>query len=523
MKKYRIGLFCLIIGHFFLFFFLGLFRHWGYLTSINDLANFDQAIWGTINGFFLLNTDVFDIAISRLAIHFDPIQLFFIPFYLIKPTVIWLIAGQPLALSLSAWPIFTLANHVYKSEKIGIIWALIFLSNPFLINAAAWDFHPITLAVPFVALTFWSIESKNFKLCIFCTLLILLCKEHLGIMVVGFGILWTVQTLHWRQGAFLVFIGAAHFYLVLHLIMPAFSPTGHHVMVSEGLGQLSRYSWLGTSFGSIAKRVFFQPFQILKIVFFPMGGLAYFFILLLPFLFFPILSPAFIFPGMADLATNMLSSNPMPRSPIAYHSVTLVPIMTVASIYGIKKLTKYQKKFSISELCYFVLVASVLLGYFLAPIPLPGSKNIWKPTSLVAFPDPNLNKIHNIVGNSSSVSVQANIGSHFSQRKEIYRFPNKLNEVDFVILHLQSPTKNIHSYDKEQINKRQFIIGILDNHLQMDRTEFIDCVENLLLEGNFHIAYWNKPWLILKRDVEGLNATNDALKHLNFLKSTWIQ
>ena len=111
--KTMVILIVMIMTHFGLLFTTGLFRHWGFLTSINDLANFDQAIWGTIHGNLLLNTDVFDMLTSRLAIHFDPIQLIFVPFYLFYPNVAWLTASQSLALSITAWPVYILASRSF--------------------------------------------------------------------------------------------------------------------------------------------------------------------------------------------------------------------------------------------------------------------------------------------------------------------------------------------------------------------------------------------------------------------------
>ncbi|MDZ7666360.1 MAG: DUF2079 domain-containing protein [Desulfotignum sp.] len=102
-------------------------------------------------------------------------------------------------------------------------WATIYLVNPFLLNAGAWDFHPISLAVPFVALGLLAVVTKNFKLMGVSVFVILLCKEHLGIMVVGFGVLWWIKTRHWEPGLLLVLIGMVPFYAVLKIIMPALS------------------------------------------------------------------------------------------------------------------------------------------------------------------------------------------------------------------------------------------------------------------------------------------------------------
>ena len=105
MRRYQIYLSVLIIAHFLLFFFTGLFRHWGFLTSINDLGVFDQAIWGTLNGEFLLNTSQLNERINWLSFHFHPILLIFLPFYFVHSSVVWLIAGQAFAISITAWPV----------------------------------------------------------------------------------------------------------------------------------------------------------------------------------------------------------------------------------------------------------------------------------------------------------------------------------------------------------------------------------------------------------------------------------
>lgn len=151
MKRYQVFLFVFILAYFATFFFFGLFKHWGFLTTFVDVAKYDREILNVIQtGSFF----------STYYIHFDPIHLFFVPFYMIHPTVAWLIAAQAIAVSIAAWIIFSLARRIFDSEKIGLIWALLFLINPFLVNAAAWDVDTITFAVPFAALGFLALDSR---------------------------------------------------------------------------------------------------------------------------------------------------------------------------------------------------------------------------------------------------------------------------------------------------------------------------------------------------------------------------
>jgi uncharacterized membrane protein len=509
----------IILIHFSILLFLGLFRHWGYITSINDLAVFDQAVWGILNGECLLNTAQMNEPINWLGFHFHPFLFFFVPLYFLFSSPFWFILAQAFALSAAAWPVFLLAKHQFRSEQTGLIWVIIFLTNPFLLNAAAWDFHPVSLAVPFVCLCLLGIRKEDFILLIISSLFILTVQEHFGLMVVGFAILWSINTRRWIPGIALFLLGVGHFYLVLQVIMPAFSPIGQHVMVSEGLGHLSRYSWLGDSIGDIIQTIIIHPFAVLKIAM--PSGAFYLFFLLLPFLFFPLIGLSFLLPGIADLAANMLSANPMPRSIIGYHSVTLIPIFAVAAMYGVKRASRWVKRYSPSDLSLFVLTASAVMGYSLAPFPLPGAKNVWAPASFLSWPDPRVKEIRTLVGNDGSISVQANIGAHFSQRKEIYRYPNRIDQVAAVVLRLVSPTKNIHNYPEEKKEQRQHLLGMLDSHLQMDRDDFLASVEALLRDKDFGIIYWNNPWLVLKRDADAKEVIPDVMSKLAELKEKW--
>ena len=513
MNKYRTILIVIIIAYFFLFFFFGMFRHWGFLTTFVDLAKYDREILNVIETGRLFST---------YHVHFDPIHLIFVPFYLIYPTVAWIVAAQAMAVSMAAWIIFLLAARIFESERIGLTWALIFLVNPFLLNAAAWDVDTITLAVPFVALGFLALDSRNFKIMLFAVLFILACKQHLGLMIFGFGILWWITNRQWKHGVALMTIGLGYFFLVLQVIMPALSPSGQIVMMSESSGTASRYAWLGNSLVEVIQTIITQPISILETVLISMGGLGYLLLLLIPFLFFPLLGLIYLLPGMADLAANMLSANPMPRSPIAYHSAALIPIFTVAAIYGVKTLSKWQKRFSVKELSVLVLIASALMGYVFAPFPIPGAANVWAPASFVSLPDPRVQEIRSLVGKDASVSVQNNIGAHFSQNKEIYRYPSRIDLVDVVILRLESPTKNIHNYPEERKETRRFIIGMLDNHLQMDREDYLSSVEELLLGEEFGVIYWDNPWLVLKRGDADHENISDIMKKLRELKLKWL-
>ena len=508
--------------HFILSLSISLSYHWGYISSITDLGTFDQAVWGTLHGDFFLNThSIFNVPINYLGIHFRPILLIFLPFYAILPKAEWMILSQSLALSLTALPIYLLAKHVSKSELVAFFWALIYMVNPFIVNISPWVFRPESLAVPFIAISLLSIEKSNFRLLLLSCFIIVLCKEHFGIMIIGFGFLWGLRNRRWKQAILIVSFGAIYSILILGIVMPALSPTGSHIMLSQGLGQVSRYSWLGGSMKEVFQELLFHPITVAKVVFLELGGAKYLLLLMIIFLGFPLAAPEFLLPGLADLAANMLSANPMPRSLFAYHSVTLIPLLITAAIYGVKRLSLWQSRYTMTEIAGLAVILSFVGGYVFAPLPLPGAYNFWAPAHFLSQPDPSVQMIRSLVDDNASVSAQANVGSHFSQRHEIYRFPNMVGQVDAIILRLESPTKNINNLPVELMENRRHNFQMLDNHLQMDRTEYIASIRSLLSDNKYGVLLWDDPWLVLAHGAANHGLKQKIEQKLNRLEKEW--
>jgi uncharacterized membrane protein len=503
-RNWRICLWAVILLHCLLFSIIGISRHWGYMSNVYDLGVFDQVVWNTLHGnFFRTTVNPFAIPINWLGFHFQPILLLFVPLYALSPSVGWFIVAQAAALALTAWPLFLLAKDMFQSEKVAVIWALVYLANPFLLSGGAWDFHPISLAVPFIALGFLAVAKKNIKMLVLSCLLIMACKEHLGLAVAGFGALWFFRHRSWQPAAVITALGLGHLILVLCFIMPQLSPIGKPVMLGAQLGQLSRYSWLGSSLPEIFQTLVTQPLFVWKNLV-AMGGVVYLFLLVMPFAFvFPLFGPAFFLPGLADLAANCLSANPMPRSIWAYHSVSLIPVLTAAAISGVARLSHWQKRFSILELTGLTLATSLVTGYFFLPLPLPGAFNLWAPRNLLNWPDQSVPVVRVAVAGTGGLSVQANVGAHFSQRPNIHVYPDKGAAGAAIILRLASPTTNINGFPKQLAqNSVEQYFNWLDSHLQMDRTEYLASIECLMAKKTYGILLWDDPWLVLSRKTK---------------------
>jgi uncharacterized membrane protein len=502
--------------HFLLIAAVALSRHWTYLTSINDLGIFDQAVWGILNGAPFLNTNnPFGLPINWLGYHFNPILLAVAPFYLLCPAAEWLIVFQAAAISIAAWPLYLIARRVAQSERAAFLWVLVYLLNPFVLNAAVWDFHPVSLAAPLMAVGMLAIEKRQLWLLGVACLFLLLVQEHYGIAVAGFGVLWWLRNKSLVPGLFILSLGVVHVVLVFGVIMPALSPTGGHIMMSGDLGQLSRYGWLGSSPWEIFLSVLSNPFQLAGEIMFDQRGLKYLALLLIPLLATPLAVPEFLLPGLADLVANLLTSNPMPRGLFTYHSISLIPVLVVAGIHGSRCMASKWRFASITGLAKSVCGASVVLAYFTAPLPFPYAQNRWQPAEWAIGPEKALAEVRKWVPPDVSVSAQGNVGAQLSHRYHLYAFPTKVNEADAVVLRLASPTMRV-------VERNPAAIGSLGHHLLMPPADYLAAVQNILDQDVYGVAHWDPPWLVLAKTGDPDPAARQSVRlYLEQMKRAW--
>jgi uncharacterized membrane protein len=247
-----------------------------------------------------------------------------------------------------------------------------------------------------------------------------------------------------------------------------------------------------------------------------MQGWTYLIALALPFMLFSFIEFWLLLPGLADLAVNLLSANPMPRSVYAYHSATLVPIFMVSAMYGLHRCSKFFRKNLILGMTVSCLIVSVLTGYSLSSFyALPGVIESWAPRNVIPNDDPVLLEVKELVG-IRSVSVQANLGAHFSQRMEVYTFPGKIGQADMIILNLESPTTLNQGHDPGAV-------GTLAHHLMMDPQFYLDKVGELLNDKRYGVALWKAPWLVLQKDASGDTDIDKIEQRLQALAGEWQQ
>ena len=303
-------------------------RHALFQSTAFDLGIFDQAIYllsqnqtpfSSLMGIHILG--------DHAAVIYYPLALL----YKIYPDVHWLLLVQAVALSLGAWPSWSLARLAGLNQEESRAIAFIYLLYPVVFNINLFDFHPEVIALPALLAAIWAARLN--KLVWFCTaiLLVLSCKAVLSIIVAAMGLWLLFCEKKQRCGAIGLLLGVAWFLIASQKIIPYFS--GSEV---AGVG---RYSYLGKSVLEIIINLILKPQLVLgKILSF--DTFKYLFVLTLPVIW--LLLPfsrkinlkylTALIPAIPTLIINILSDLPFQRSLAYQYSVPIVPFLILAII-----------------------------------------------------------------------------------------------------------------------------------------------------------------------------------------------
>lgn len=476
-----------------IFFACSSLRHALFQSTAFDLGIFDQAI-------YLLSQNQTPFS-SLMQIHIlgDHAAVIYYPLallYKIYPDVHWLLLVQAVALSLGAWPSWSLARLAGLNQVQSRAIALIYLLYPVVFNINLFDFHPEVIALP--ALLAAILAARLNKLVWFCSaiLLVLSCKAVLSITVAAIGFWLFFCEKKQRFGAIALLLGVAWFLIASQKIIPYFS--GSEV---AGVG---RYSYLGKSVLEIIINLLLKPQLVLgKILSF--DTFKYLFILTLPviWLILPFSRKinlkylTALIPAIPTLIINILSDLPFQRSLAYQYSVPIIPFLILAIIakeQTIKNIEEKLEKPSSSPLKTANLkVKNIQIPQMWLGMQLPKAMVIW---SLIIFLLLGESKDFILYANrldtwqatreaiaqvqpQSSILTDNRLAPHFAHRPTVKLLSQispqtKITEFKYILLNLRHPWP-----DTEKIG------NTLANQLKNDRA--------------FQLTYQKNQVLLFKR------------------------
>lgn len=358
---YKILLSISILSFIIIFSYLSISRYKTLNSYYYDLGIMNQVVYNTSKGRFLemTNQDLKRNA-NRLAIHFDPILAFFAPFYKIYEGPEILLIGQALILGLGAWAVYLIAEKILKKKLISLIFALTYLFYFAVQRAVLFDFHAVTLATTFFLFAIYFQEVKKWFWFFIFILLALLTKEHIGLVVILYGIYLLVIKKEKKIGLLASFLGLIFFIATIYFIIPYFRGIEHFA--------LRYFEDFGDSPSSILINFFRHPLVVIRAVFRP-EIFNYLIRMILP-LFYAVFSPLSFLIALPEWAINILSINENMRSIFFHYNSVIVPFIFYSLILGYRNFNKLIKNKLIKNLIFILFIVLNLRSIYLYnPVP----------------------------------------------------------------------------------------------------------------------------------------------------------
>jgi len=154
------------------------YRQHTFRSSSLDLAVYDQAVWKLAH---FRAPDLSTIGWNAFADHLSPALLFFAPLYRLAATPLWLLAAQAVALGAGFLAVGPLLDTVGVTGRWRGALRVAYLASPLLWNAALYDFHTTTLAVPFLLAGLRAGLLDRRGMLVGCLLALLVLRDDLGL------------------------------------------------------------------------------------------------------------------------------------------------------------------------------------------------------------------------------------------------------------------------------------------------------------------------------------------------------
>ena len=300
-----------------------------------DLGNMDQVIWNTLHGrFFQFTNEALDWygPPTRLAVHFEPIILPLSLLYAFHADPRILLVFQTLALASGALPVFLLTRHFLPRWPImAALMATAYLLMPALLGLNIFDFHPYSLATPFLLYAMLALTYRRYGWFLLACVLAAATKEDVPLTVAMLGVLVIWKYKLPRLGTVLILGGILWSALAFGVIIPHFYPGAQHNNFWY------RYEQLGNTPATAIINLALHPW-LLFTTFITLDRVYYVAGLLRSTGFLALLAPEWLLAALPSLAVNLLSTDPTTYSGVYHYNATIIPFVMIAAIHGTRRL-----------------------------------------------------------------------------------------------------------------------------------------------------------------------------------------
>ncbi len=292
-----------------------------------DIAFYTRVVWGMAHGDRvnpILNA-------HDLGLHLMPIMWIFVPLAYLLPIPDTLLVAQSLALGAVAPLLFRLGRRITGRPCLGVGLAVAWALHPAALQIGCREFHPGTLALPFLVAAFDALHARRLRAGGALLFVACLTREDVSLVAAGAGgALCLTRGLRWAGGG-LAAAGVAWFLGYALLIQPAYLPASGAIE--------AHFSDGGHTVGQVLSHLISHPSRLAERLF-SVSDITYMLTLLLILAGLPLLGARWLLAALPPLMINLLSSFRGILS-LSSHYVTLVlPPLFMAAAVGMGRITE---------------------------------------------------------------------------------------------------------------------------------------------------------------------------------------
>ena len=297
-----------------------------FLLGFDDLGLYYKRILNTIrySSFHQIGSDKLP-----FQYHFGPGLILLVPLLAVWPTISVLIGVQSGFICGTAILLFILARKGGCSPLAALSICLCYLLYPAVTQQTycySYGFHPPSVSLPLVVVSFYFIEERRYLWATLIALLACSMQEHVCIYYFGMGSCW-LMTKQYRVGVLCMLLSVTYFLLVTKFIMP--KAPDH-----EGIAALKFWQ----PFGDSMSEIMLSPFTKPKIFFGSLANVHNLHLLIqlvLPMSFLCFLAPRFIIGLWPIFLFNALRSHLMSSSIAFQYQTITIGILFLACVMGV--------------------------------------------------------------------------------------------------------------------------------------------------------------------------------------------
>ncbi|WP_228646075.1 DUF2079 domain-containing protein [Microtetraspora sp. AC03309] len=408
---------------------LGLVRFYMYRATSMDLTLFDQMVRGFASfsaPTSPLRGETLDRGMDfvQLGEHFSPILAVLAPLYWLHDGPETLIVAQAVLFALAIPPLWLFTRRVLGTGSAYLVAVAYAVSWP-VAQAVNFDFHEVAFAPLLTAVMIERFSAGRYTTTALAAAALLLVKEDMGLMVVGFG---GYVALQGRRHTGIMYMG-------IGMLYTGFARSIFIPSVGGDPGMYWAYSQLGSSVSAVAVKALTDPLSVLGTFLSPQIKVDTLAFLLWPALLTCLFSPLMLM-ALPHLLERMLSDRAHWWVTDFHHSAFTVIILLCAGVDGASRLIRWSRRRrpDLSERTASLMWAAGACAIALTLVPRFPFDQLIRPDFYEKHPDVAAAE-QAVAAVPSGVVVEAvnHVGPHLSARTTVLLWEDKPPKAPWIV------------------------------------------------------------------------------------------